>query len=230
MTGRRGSRGILVGVGRAQRLPGVSRLRRRRTVASSSGGVAGRGVPADRSSAPRSRSGRRRRRRPRRRARPGSVVSAVARPSPVRASVGASGGPARDGRRRLGTRAGRRRPAAVGRAAGGRVGRPSGSRWATASNSRIEPATAALSEPTAPRIGIRIEQVAAAPDGRPEPLALAADDDRQRAAQVGSGGRSAARPPRSRRSAGRGRAGRPARRRGRRPGRAAGARRRRPRP
>ena len=36
--------------------------------------------------------------------------------------------------------------------------RPSGSRCATASNSRIDPATAALSEPTAPRIGIRIRR------------------------------------------------------------------------
>ena len=33
-----------------------------------------------------------------------------------------------------------------------------GSRWATASNSRIEPATAALSEPTWPRIGIRMNR------------------------------------------------------------------------
>ena len=38
--------------------------------------------------------------------------------------------------------------------------RPSGSRWATASNRRIDPATAALSEPTAPRIGIRMKRSA----------------------------------------------------------------------
>jgi hypothetical protein len=47
----------------------------------------------------------------------------------------------------------------VGQAADGIVrARPSGSRCATASNSRIDPATAALSEPTAPRIGIRMNR------------------------------------------------------------------------
>ena len=69
------------------------------------------------------------------------------------------------------------------------------------------------------------EEVAATTDGRPEALALAADDDGERSAQVGSGGRSAAHPPRRRRPGGRGRGGRPGRRRDRRPARAAGARR-----
>ena len=63
--------------------------------------------------------------------------------------------------------------------------RPSGSRCATASYSSTDPATAALSDPIAPRIGIRMNSVAAAADGRPEALALAADDDRERTAQVG---------------------------------------------
>ena len=74
------------------------------------------------------------------------------------------------------------------------------------------------------------QQVAASTDGRAQTLTLAADDDRERTAEVGSGAQSAVRPPRSQRSAARARAGRPARRRGRRPGPAAGAPRHRPRP
>ena len=74
------------------------------------------------------------------------------------------------------------------------------------------------------------EQVAAPAHGRPEALALAADDDRQRAAQVASGGRSAAHRPRRRRSRRPRRAGRASAPAGRRPGTAGDARSRRPRP
>ena len=63
-----------------------------------------------------------------------------------------------------------------------------GSRWASASNSRIDPATAALSDPTAPFIGMRMNRSRAAADGRSQALALAADDDRQRPAQVALSG------------------------------------------
>ena len=62
--------------------------------------------------------------------------------------------------------------------------RPSGSRWATASNSRIDPATAALSEPDRAPHRDPHEEVGAAAHGRPEALALAADDDHERAAKV----------------------------------------------
>ena len=107
----------------------------------------------------------------------------------VGASVGAASGASAVGsggsasaRRRVSSdrRLGRRRSAR-------RVPGP-GSRWATASNSRIEPATAALSEPTAPRIGIRTTKSQRRRTGRAEALALAADDDRERAAEVGLAG------------------------------------------
>ena len=62
---------------------------------------------------------------------------------------------------------------------------PAGSRWATASNSRTEPATAALSDPIAPRIGMRMNRSQRRRIGGPEALTLAADHDRERAAQVG---------------------------------------------
>ena len=126
-----------------------------------------------------------------------------------RAPVGRSGPPLRVPPRRV------LRPAPDVRRGPG----PAGSRWATASNSSTEPATAALSEPIAPRIGIRMKRSQRLPDGRPETLALAADDDAPADRAGRSGARSAARPlsaPAIRSPFGRG--GRRGRRAGRRPG------------
>ena len=64
--------------------------------------------------------------------------------------------------------------------------RPAASpRCSSISNSSTEPATAAFSEPIEPRIGIRTVQVDSASDGRPDPLTLAPDDQRDRPSQVG---------------------------------------------
>ena len=131
----------------------------------------------------------------------------------------------------------RRRPtsAAVVRigpdaATGAAVARPSGSRCATASNRRIEPATAALSDPIAPRIGIRMNRShrrrMAGPSPWPSlPTTIASGPRRSlwRAVSGASASAPATRRPWAAQVG-------EARRRGRRPGRAAGARPRRPTP
>ena len=101
----------------------------------------------------------------RRRRRSGVGASAVRRGvgGARRASVGRAGSAGSTASGSLGAVARRRRRsrspgASAGLAARPRCRRPSGSRWATASNSSTEPATAALSDPTAPRIGIRISR------------------------------------------------------------------------
>ena len=94
------------------------------------------------------------------------------------------------------------------RAIGGRVAPPAlGSRWAAASNRRIEPATAALSDPIAPRIGIRTTKSQRRRTAGDEALALAADDDRERPAQVRLAGGERRVGLGARRPAGRGRGG-----------------------
>ena len=146
--------------------------------------------------------------------------------SPTVVGVGFAGVSPRRSRRRLGRRRDRRVAAAGPR---GRSPCPA-SRWATAANSRIEPATAAFSEPIAPRIGIRTATSPRRRTAGDEALALAADDDRERPAQVGLGGGQrrvglGGGDPQARGSGGP--TGRPA---GRRPGTAGGARPRRPTP
>ena len=118
--------------------------------------------------------------------------------------------------------------AAVG-SAGGTQGTPPG-RWAAASNSSTEPATAALSDPTLPRIGMRTDEVDAPPDVARDAPALAADDERQRTAEVRIAEGERRRLVGTHERAGRGRGGRPDRRPGRRWAPAADAPRRRPRP
>ena len=80
--------------------------------------------------------------------------------------------------------------AAAARSAASRGGRraaarPSaGSRWATASNSRIEPATAALSDPIAPRIGIRTNRSHRRRTAGPRPWPSLPTTMRERPAEV----------------------------------------------
>ena len=107
---------------------------------------------------------------------------------------------------------------------------PSGSRWAAASNSRIEPATAALSDPIAPRIGIRTSRSqrrrTAGPRPWPSlPTTIASGPRRSVWRAVSGASASAPDDPQAADVEVRERA-----RRGRRPGTAGGARRRRPRP
>ena len=149
------------------------------------------------------------------------LVSGRRRPALLDSTAGSVERPT-DSRRGLG-----RPPAGLAGTAIGSDGPP---RWVAASYSRIEPATEALSEPTAPRIGIRTSRSQRRRTAGPSPWPSlpttraigprrSASRTRERGIGLGADDPEPAR-----------RGGRPGRRRGRRPARAAGARRPQPRP
>ena len=148
-----------------------------------------------------------------------AVRATASAPASTTGSLAGGGLIRRLGCRHADRRLGRRRALVGGRLrdAGWRR-RPPGSTLGDASKSRIEPATAAFSDPIDAAHRDPHEQVAATADRRAEPLALAPDDERERAAQVGLAGGQRGVRRRPRRSAARGRAGPPARPAGRRPG------------